>query len=366
MSGRETKNNLVTEVTDRQLTVFYILLGLGCLAHEWYWYKRYIIQPGSSLSTYLDGFRELMPTPELAFPLVILIHLLFVLLAFLTILDKRRSLWSLLQLPTIVALYFVQGMKPSNHLFFLILVFAVHGVYCALECFYRRRQDIVSLGLNRSYLRLNLLILLCSTYFVAALVKINPVFFNLETTSATQFVYPPFWPMHYGLKFFMGREHVINDWMLQFYAVVGIATTYAIEFGLPILFCVPRWRRIGLAVGLLFHLVIVSFSAIDFSMIVFAIYPLVLKGQEVEDFLSNYVFRPSRRILVTTGIVGVYLCSVAVLFDLIHLPVWAWWYEIYRFVHIFAVAYIAILMCHFARQGMRSTVRPDSLAPDAV
>ena len=183
MSGRENKISLSTDVTGKQLTVFYILLGMGCLAHEWAWWMRYVGKVGANLGNYLDGYRELMPTPELAFPLVILIHLLFVLLAFLTILDKRRSLWSLLQLPTIVALYFVQGMKPSNHLFFLILVFAV-------------RPDLpVSLGLNRSYLRLNLLILLCSTYFVAALVKVNPVFMNPETTGATEFVYPPFWPV---------------------------------------------------------------------------------------------------------------------------------------------------------------------------
>lgn len=366
MSGRETKNSLVTDVTDRQLTVFYILLGLGCLAHEWYWYKRYIIQPGSNLSGYLDSFRELMPTPELAFPFVILIHVLFILWALLTIIDKRRPLWSALQLPTIIALFFLLGMKVPNHFFFLILVYAVHAAYLVLGCYYWRKQDVIGVALNRNYLRLNLLILLCTTYFVAALFKINPVFLNLESTSAAKFVYPPLWPIHYGLKFFMGREHVIQDWMMRFYGVVGIATTYAIEFGLPILFCVPRWRRIGLAVGLLFHLVIVSFSAIDFSMVVFAIYPLVLKGQEVEDFLSNYVFRPSRRILVTTSIVGVYFCSVAVLFGLINLPVWARWFEIYRFVHIFAVAYIAILMCRFAQQGLRSNVRSASLVPDAV
>ena len=100
-------------------------------------------------------------------------------------------------------------------------------------------------------------------YFMAAFHKLNTGWFDPETSCAVLF-----WHHLIGMIPGLQRLESLGPYMPTFVIVV--------EFLLPVLLWVPRWRTFGVIVGLLFHLPLGVIGFFRFSCIVTALYTLFL------------------------------------------------------------------------------------------
>ncbi len=354
-------------LSDRQLTWFYVMLGLGCFAHELLWIDTYVLSDGATLGSYLRPYQLLTPTVPWSEPVVFAAHIVFILFAGLMILDRRgQSLWATLQFPVVCTHYLIQGTKPSNHLFFLGVALAIHAVYVLIDVAAHRlgRHTREFVSQNRRFLRLNCLMLLASTYIVAGLMKLNYDFVQPSTTIAAGFAWKPISPFNHILVEMLGRNHPLAEAMWTLYGVIGIAATFFFEFGIPICLLVPRMRRLGMAMGVFFHLMILYGSAMDFSVIAMSLYPLVLTAPEFATLANRCYKQPTRFALLSSALLSLYLCFVVYKFQLpakLLDPL-----ALYRMSHVIIVIYVMFQLFRFAWDGLADSKRHPKNRPEVI
>jgi hypothetical protein len=332
---------------------FYVMLALGTLAHEIGWIGLYLRNQSVYIFDYYEYYKLLLPIADLPAWAVLLDHaLLFSLCSLMILFPSRGGMFAYLMLPVIIGNFLIQGTKPANHLIFLVFVYLIHALYGVLGLWRRIAGDPSGVEARRdvSFLRFNLLLLLYSTYWAAAVAKLNTGFLDPAVTGATAFVWKPISPFNYALQVLLGgRDHAVMRALWYGYGVIGIASTLLVEFGLPVLLLVRRWRRYGLALGLLFHLLILFATAIDFSMVCLAIYPWILSPTELRSFLRDHVMRPARSTVLPAVLLGAYLCVANYKFEFLTgfmNPL-----DYYRMVHTLGLSYLLFAMIRFAREG---------------
>ena len=357
LSNPQTRTTSSGEVSDLQLKVFYILLGVGCLAHEYAWYGIFLRGSSLNLANYLDAFRELLPTIQISGMAARAVHFVFIALALGMILTPWRVFCALCQFPVTCYLFFLQGTKPANHFAFLTFLLGIHLLYIVFRATVPKTEAFVQA--NRRFLKLNVLILLVSTYVVAGVTKLNYDYIDPDITTAVGFAWKPLSPFNHALGLWLGDDHPVRDLTWKGFAVVGIVFTFVFEFGIPLLFVVPSWRKYGICVGVLFHLLILFFSAIDFSMVAMSTYPLVLSSRELSELLRN-LRRPRLTTTICAFGIATYLTFVS------YGPSFAREFAVasslYRIVHIYAVSYLFCVIFRMCLPGNRQVALSTSPA----
>lgn len=91
--------------------------------------------------------------------------------------------------------------------------------------------------------------------------------------------------------------------------LIGIVSTLVFELLVPIGFFFRRLRSAALLAMMVFHLLILSFSAIDFSLVCMSAYPLIADASELKRHIEHYVKRPTR---LSLGVAALYTlhCTV--------------------------------------------------------
>src|SRR5262249_8176480 len=240
----------------------------------------------------------------------------------------------------------------SNHLVVLLLATAAYAAYGVCELVRRQALGDVAGRLadaNARFLCRLILLLVVSTYLFAALAKLNTDFLDPHTTPAQGFVERALVPVLAVVRRAGGEQAVpILRVVSVLCGAVGIAGTLAFEIGLPLALLLRRWRPWALAAGLLFHLAILYWSALAFSMAMLALYVLIPEPEALQDFVGQYVARwHPRTVLVTLGL-GLYLCLCAFA-DTLRQGAFAA-FDVYRLVHIFAVSYLLCCAGRLARE----------------
>ena len=328
--------------SSQQLKTFFILLGYGVLAHEISWFYMFVVEDNTSLFGYLDAYKQLLPSPQISSGLAGFGHVLLIVLALLMIVHRKRALFAALMFPVIASHLFIQGMKPANHLGVLIIAFGIVFLYQVLNFFGNRKSDgsEAFLKQNDNFLRFNLIFLVIATYLIAANSKLNVNFFILDETVARGFVWRMVAPFNALLKYALGDpNHPIAEFVWRSYSVIGIIATLVMEFGIPIFLLIKPMRRIAFTMGIFFHLFILYCSAIDFSLVMLALYPMVATADELKEFVGNYLRRPNKFALLGSFVLSIYLCFAN--YKLLFLSQLPQLGDIYRIVNVFLFSYLA-------------------------
>lgn len=332
--------------TRLQVQIFIAMLALGTLAHEISWMRMFVQDDGANLFDYLAPYQLLIPAPTIPAWLAGVDHLLLFTLCGLMLFHRKRLVFAVAMFPVIFSHLFVQGTKPANHLFMLQLVYAsvfMYGIFEAVRA--RRYPDDEERRLqNGRFLRACLMVIVVGTYAVAANSKLNAGFFDMENTVARTFFWKTVSPLNYLIKATLGGQFPgLVDWLWDAYAVLGVASTIFFEFGIPIFLVIRRTRRLGIFLGALFHMMILYSSALDFSMVMLSCYVMLLTGDEVVDFLTNFWRRPTKFAVFGSFAVSAYLVfvvygfqSLEFLFGTLMTP--------YRVIHLLAVAYLVFVL----------------------
>jgi hypothetical protein len=335
----------------RQLDLFVALLAVGTLAHEATVLDVYHRLDQAPLTAYLDGYSLLVPTLPIPGRAAFLAHLTLLGLCVLLILHPRRRGLAHALLPLLALHFFLQGAKISNHLVVLLLATSAYGAYGVCEWVRRRALGDAGAPLaeaNVRFLGRMVLLLVVSTYLFAALAKLNTDFLDPRTTPAQGFVERGFAPLLAVARRVGGATAAPA---LQaagvFFGAVGIASTLAFEIGLPLALLVRRWRPWALVAGLLFHLAILYWSALDFSMVMLALYVLLPEPEELRDYVGRYVTRWHARTVGAALAISMYL-SLGALVEALRQGGLSG-FEGYRLTHIVAVSYLLCCGWRWAR-----------------
>jgi hypothetical protein len=348
----------------RQLDLFVVLLAVGTLAHEATVFDVYHRLDLAPLTAYLDGYSLLVPTLAIPGWAAFLAHLALLGLCALLILHPRRRLLAHALFPLLTLHFFLQGAKISNHLVVLLLATSAYGAYGVGEWVRWRALGDTGAPLaetNARFLCRMILLLVVSTYLFAALAKLNTDFLDPRCTPAQGFVERGFAPLLVVARRVGGANAVPA---LQaagvFFGAVGIVSTLAFEIGLPLALLVRRWRPWALVAGLLFHLAILYWSALDFSMVMLALYALLPDPEELRDYVLRYVARGHAPTAGVAVGISLYLSLGALVEALRQGGLSA--FEGYRLIHIVAVSYLLCCACRWARgrEGLRER-RPAGL-----
>lgn len=253
---------------------FCILMGGSLIAHELSWLRVITTFDGLSLWSYYDQYKRLVPVLNVPESLVIVVHMTLFLLAGLLLFSRHREILAFFLLPVLIPLFLFQGTKPSNHLFFLVLlslVYTIHLLFCFCSS-WAHPSPVASCAISRRFLRLNMLIVLCSTYLAAACAKLNGDFLNPMESVAGGFMKNFFAPINRVLQ--------LGDSFDSLYGWVGIATSLMFEVGVPVLLIIPATRRLGFVLGLVFQMMLIGFMAWDFGTACLAAFPFALEDQD--------------------------------------------------------------------------------------
>ncbi len=298
-----------------QLNAFYVLLGWGTLMHELCWYGTYVSGDHATLGTYLGAYQLLIPTVMVPGWVAAASHAAYIIFAILMIVDRRKTLWALVEWPLVCWVYWLLGTKPPNHYAVLILLYSIHAAWWLSVCLHRG-QVVADGGVPRlRFLRLNVLLLMGGVYVVACLAKLNWTFLDPAETVVQGFVWQAVAPFNHLLNEVVGEDHALVSAAKYGYGVLGIVMTLFFELGIPLCLLRASTRRVAVVLGLFFHSLIMFQSALDFSMISLATYPMFLSARELVDFVNNYARRPGRFAVLATAVVGAYLGFLTLWFE---------------------------------------------------
>jgi hypothetical protein len=338
------------------IEAFNMALGIAVLAHAAGWWRMYITAEDAMLWNYLSAYRLIVPTIAVPDWIAAALYVVMLLAAACQVLHVHRQYFTLLQFPLLMANYLLIGMKPPNHLFVLIVAHLAFAISFALSWWYRERRKHTNVyRYQYQYLHTNALLIVILTYALAGVAKLNTGFFDLDTTVAASFVWKAVSPFNWLVGKIAGSDPSTMTSLWRMYAFLGIGATLTIEFGVPVCLLFSRLRPVALAAGLGFHFLLASYSALDFSMTMIALYIPVLELHEYRDFVDNYALRLSRvRAIIVTAACS-YLLLIHFRSEVIadRLSLW----DVLRVACTWCVGYVWIAMLEYACR--RFSVRPD-------
>jgi hypothetical protein len=356
----------------RQLEWFIIMLAVAVLGHEATLLDFFHRLDRAPLASYYEGYAQLVPTLAIPVWLAPVAHVALIGLCGVLLVHPRRRALGHLLFPLLVGHFFLQGCKVSNH--FVVLIFATfaYGAYGVCEWIRQWTAEVRAENLAESNVRFlarSVLLIVVGTYVFAALAKINTDYLEPRTTTAQSFMTQSCAPLLFAVRHLGGEQAAqLSDTTTICLGLIGILSTFLFEGGLPLALLVPRWRRWTLTAGLCFHLAILFVSALDFTMLMVALYVLLIDPKEFEEFRRQYVARWNRRTVVATIGISGYL-SVCAFAGLVRHGTFSA-YDFYRLLHIVAVTYLFLSAVRFSWSrmsvGFAANRRPVEVEQGAV
>jgi predicted DCC family thiol-disulfide oxidoreductase YuxK len=293
---------------DLRLKLFYILLGIGCLAHEIQFIHRQFIRIGSFLD-YIEKWREVGPILSIPQELMLLIHLSFIGLSIALIFSKHRSVIAFILAPLLIIKIFTYPPPGvSNHYIMMVFALLANFLFLLFRAFVIWRNNRYPYNLLQARdvegaLFKSLKHILCLTYFFAFFHKLNSGWLSTGNNFAGDFLIPCFKPV-------LSLINVPDAVVFHYLSLLSIYSTLAIEFSLPILLLIQLTRVLGCVVGIIFHIIMMTSGIFDFPSIILAFYPLFFEEDELRNILTNRILKVTPGKFYVSFAIGVYFITI--------------------------------------------------------
>jgi hypothetical protein len=292
-----------------RLRLFYVLLGIGCLAHELQFIARQYRWTGS-FRLHLEKWGEVSPVFTALPPVIgLVVHVAIIILALGLIVARRQQIIaSLLAMVVVLSLFTIAPPGISNHYIvvaFALLSTATFGAISHLtikdegQGAYQGTTEIEDVTLFRALKHLFVI-----TYFFAAFHKLNEGWFDLTKTAAQEFIVPYITPL---ISLIPGNP---VDFIHATVAI-GVYATIAIEFSLPFLLLWRTTRLLGCLLAVAFNVPIMGQGVVDYPAIVLAFSPIFFSEDELRSLLSQLFSNVTMVRLGSATLLWmyIYLCS---------------------------------------------------------
>jgi len=292
-----------------RLRSFYVLLGIGCLAHELQFIARQYRWTGS-FRLHLEKWGEVSPVFTVFPPVIgLVVHVVIFILALgLIVTHRQQIIASLLAMIVVLSLFTIAPPGISNHYIVVAFALLITATFGALSYFtiksqgpgtYQGTTEIADVALFRALKHLFVI-----TYFFAAFHKLNEEWFDLTKTAAREFIVPYITPL---ISLTRGNSTDLIHAMVA----VSVYATIALEFSLPFLLLWRTTRILGCLLAVAFNVPIMGQGVVDYPAIVLAFSPIFFTEDELQSLFSQLLSNLTMvRLSIATFLwMYIYLCS---------------------------------------------------------
>jgi predicted DCC family thiol-disulfide oxidoreductase YuxK len=276
---------MMGRVSDARLRAFYVLFGVGAVAHVCQIIARQHTQLGTFLF-YAERWEPVLPVGFPGLPLVASgLNLLFLLCGVMLIVGRRPLLWGTLLFVVGVAKMWTFVEWIPNHYNLLLLGSFATALLFGIRLHASRAGTAHAAAVERltdEWFCRAMRHVIAITYLFAFVHKLNYGWFDPSGHSAGNFLYVFARPV---LRLIGGEGPTASVAIGQ----MAVYSTLLIEAALPILLWIRRLRPYGVMLGISFHVIMMAQSILDYPTLILGFYPLFFNEAEFRAFVRNAV-----------------------------------------------------------------------------
>jgi len=297
---------MIGRVSDARLRAFYVLFGVGAVAHVCQIIARQHTQLGTFLY-YAEKWEPVLPVGFAGHPLLASgLNLAFLFCGVMLILGRRPLLWGTLLFVVGVAKLWTFVEWIPNHYNLLLLGSSVTALSFGIRLNAARSGPAHAAAVERltdEWFCRAMRHVIAITYLFAFIHKLNYAWFDPSVHSAGDFLYVFARPV---LRIIGGEGPTAHGAIGQ----MAVYSTLITEAALPILLWVRRFRPYGVMLGIAFHVVMMAQSILDYPTLILGFYPLFFEEAELRAFLRDAVAVVTPGKLWATFGIGTYAAFV--------------------------------------------------------
>ncbi len=276
---------MIGRVSDARLRAFYVLFGVGAVAHVCQIIERQHTQLGTFLH-YAERWEPVLPVGFPGLPLLTSgLNVLFLACGVMLILGRRPLVWGTVLFALAVAKLWTFVEWIPNHYNLLLLGSFVTAVLFVIRLVAARSGPAHAGEVERltdEWFCRAMRHVIAITYAFAFIHKLNYTWFDPNLHSAGNFLYAFARPV---LRIIAGEGPTARDAIGQ----MAVYSTLIIEAALPVLLWIRRLRPYGVMLGIAFHVIMMAQGILDYPTLILGFYPLFFDEAELRAFVRDAV-----------------------------------------------------------------------------